>query len=183
MLLPLLVFLPRFQVQGGTAVRATLVFVGIVLVPIALLIWRSFASGRWRTVDASDKEDRPALYNTSILVLLSAAAYFHFVERSPALVRGFIVAASMLLVAAALNRLLKISLHVAFARFCGVLLFRVRLGYGLPVLLLVPLLIWSRLVLSRHVWPETIGGAVLGLFGAAAPSPVMPTLEREQQTN
>ena len=30
-------------------------FVGIVVLPVGLLAWHSQATGRWRTVDASDK--------------------------------------------------------------------------------------------------------------------------------
>lgn len=166
-LLPLLLFLPRFQSGPGGAFRITLAFVAIVFVPLAVLIWRSVASGEWRTVDATDKADRPRLYKASIAVLVAATAYFFFVEHSPEIVRGCFIAAGMLLSAAGLNRWIKISLHLTFACFCGVLLARVRLSYGVPVLLLMPPLIWSRLVLSRHVLSETIGGMILGLFGAS----------------
>jgi hypothetical protein len=166
-LLTLLVFLPRFQNDAGGAFRTTLIFVGIVLVPMALLIWRAVASGRWATIDASDKTDRPLLYGVSVVVLMAAIACFYFAERSSALVRGSLVGASMLMLAALLNHRIKISLHLTFACFCGVLLARVRLSYGLPVLLLIPPLIWSRVVLSRHVFPETIGGLILGIAGAA----------------
>lgn len=165
-LLPLLLFLPRFENNRGDALHSTVMFMAIVLVPLSLLIWRARASGQWQTVDASDKTDRPALYGTAIAALAGASAYFHFVQRSADLVRGFAAAALMMLVAAGLNRWIKISLHVAFACFCGVLLARTRLSYGLPVLLLVPALIWSRLVLSRHVLSETIAGVILGLMGA-----------------
>jgi membrane-associated phospholipid phosphatase len=82
-------------------------------------------------------------------------------------VRGSIVSAVMLMLTAALNHRIKISLHLTFACFCGILLARVRLSYGLPVLLLIPALIWSRVVLSRHGLPETLCGLILGLFGAA----------------
>ncbi len=166
-LLPLLFFLPRFQSDSAGAFRTTLAFIAIVLIPLALLIWRSRASGRWQTVDASDQADRPALYTTSLGVLAAVIAYFSFVDHAPVLVRGCAVAAGMIALAALLNHWLKISLHLAFACFSGVLLARVRLSYGLPVLLLVPPLIWSRLVLSRHVLSETIGGVVLGVAAAS----------------
>jgi len=95
------------------------------------------------------------------------SAYFYFVDRSPNIVRGCIVSAAMILLAAGLNRWVKISLHLTFACFCGILLARVRWSFGLPVLLIIPPLIWSRLVLLRHVVSEIIGGVILGLFGAA----------------
>jgi hypothetical protein len=166
-LLPLLIFLTQLQNDRGGASHATIAFVAIVLVPLAMLIWRSVASGQWRTVDASDKAERPSLYICSLLVLAAAAAYFHFVNPSPSISRGCLASGAMMLVAFALNRWIKISLHLVFASFCGLLLSSMRLEFGLPILLLLPLLIWSRLVLSRHVLSETLGGVILGGASAA----------------
>jgi hypothetical protein len=166
-LLPLLIFLARNQGDGSGALRTTLVFVAITSIPLGFLIWRSRATGRWRTVDASDKVDRPVLYRGIIAVLVALAIYFQFVDRAPDIVRGCIATAGMMCVAAALNRRLKISLHLAFACFCGIILMRIRLAYGVPVLLLVPALIWSRLVLSRHALSETFAGVALGVIGAS----------------
>ncbi|MFN2476965.1 MAG: hypothetical protein ABR526_11585 [Chthoniobacterales bacterium] len=166
-LLSLLVFLVQARRGPQDAVRTTFAFTVLVLVPLGLLIWRSRAYGRWRTVDASDKADRPVLYATIGLVLFAAGVYFHVVEGSAVFVRGCVVVGSMMLVAFALNHWIKLSLHVAFASFCGVLLSHVYFSAGLLILLLVPPLIWSRLVLSRHVLSETIGGLILGCFGAS----------------
>jgi hypothetical protein len=166
-LLSLLIFLPRLERDRISALRVVLVFVGIVCVPLAILMWRCVASGQWTTVDASNRDDRPLLFGASFVVVLISSAYFWFVDRSPSIVRGSMVTAALLLIAAALNRWIKISLHLTFACFCGLILARVRWSYGLGVLLLVPPLVWSRLVLSRHVLPETIGGILLGATGAA----------------
>ena len=94
----------------------------IVLLPLCLLIWRSRASGRWQTVDASDKADRPVLYLAIGLVLVAAAGYFQFVEHSPDFVRGCAVIGGMMLAAFVLNCWIKLSLHVTFATFCGLVL-------------------------------------------------------------
>ncbi len=166
-LLPLLIFLSRLPSDSAGALRNTLLFVAIACIPLALLTWHSVASGKWRTVDASDKDDRPLLYKAALGVAVAAVGCFYFIEPSPGIVRGSLVVAGVLLVAATLNCWIKISLHVTFACFCGFVLARVRLSYGIPVILLVPLLVWSRLVLSRHVLSETVGGIALGLLGAA----------------
>ncbi len=166
-LLALLVFLARLQDSPSNALRRTLLFGGIVLTPLALLMWRSVSSGKWHTVDASERDERPLLYGIALSVLALAMIYFGFVEHVPPMVRGCGVAAGMIGIAAAANRWIKTSLHIAFACFCGILLSRVRLGFGLPILLFVPALIWSRLVLSRHVFSETVGGVILGGSGAA----------------
>lgn len=157
------------QLQGNPerAIRVTTIFGLIVLVPLGLVIWRARASGQWRTVDASDKADRPLFYLAIGVVLLAAAAYFQLVEHSPAFVRGCLVVGLMMLVAFALNHWIKLSLHLAFAVFSGLLLAAFQFSWGLPILLFLPLLVWSRLVLSRHLLSETIGGMILGALGAA----------------
>src|SRR5262245_11369090 len=165
-LLSILVLWLQLQTNRERALRATIAFGLIVLVPFTLVIWRARVSGRWRTVDASDKADRPIFYLAMGIVLLVAAVYFHLVEHSAAFVRGCLVVGAMMLAAFALNPWLKLSLHVAFAIFCGLLLTTFEVSWGLPILLFLPLLIWSRLVLSRHVLSETIGGMILGGLGA-----------------
>jgi len=81
--------------------------------------------------------------------------------------RVWLAGIALVAVAAVLNRWIRLSLHLAFAVYCGLVLAKIHFGYGLPILLLAPLLAWSRLVLLRHTLPEVIGGSVLGL-GAAA---------------
>ena len=165
-LLSLLVLSLHLRHSPQNVLRLTFAFALIVLLPLGLLIWRSRASGRWQTVDASDKADRPVLYLTIGLVLIGAGAYFYFVEQSVVFVRGCFVVGAMMLVAFALNHWIKLSLHLAFASFCGLLLGTLQPRAGLLILLCVPALIWSRLVLSRHVLSETIGGMILGGCGA-----------------
>ena len=85
------------------------------------------------------------------------------------MLRGCAATAVLLGLAAILNRWIKLSNHVAFAMFTGVLLSHFALGWGLAVLAIVPLVAWSRLALSRHTLQEIFGGMVLGaLVGAGA---------------
>jgi membrane-associated phospholipid phosphatase len=58
-------------------------------------------------------------------------------------------------------------LHLAFAGFSGLILARVHPGYGLAILVFIPLLAWSRLALLRHTFSEVIGGFALGLIAAS----------------
>jgi membrane-associated phospholipid phosphatase len=100
-------------------------------------------------------------------VLLVSSAYFYLVEHSVFLARGSLVTAGMAAVAAGFDRWLKLSLHLAFAVYSGLALTKIHPAYGLPILLLLaPLLAWSRLTLLRHTLTEVIGGSVLG-FGSA----------------
>jgi len=154
--------------RGGllAALRVAGLLVCIVVLPLAIFIRRRRRSGKWQTVDASAPKDRPALYVASSAAIVPLALWFMFAERSADLMRGVLAAAAILAVAAFLNRWIKLSLHMAFAIFCGLLLGRIWTGCAVAFAIFLPLLAWSRLTLSRHTVPQVIGGASLG--GSAA---------------
>jgi membrane-associated phospholipid phosphatase len=162
----LLVLLLSWTLDRPAAGRITGFVAAIGLIPTGLLLWRRAPSRRRQTADASAPDDRAILYFSLFAVLLLSSVYFHFVEHSALLVRGSAITALMSAVAAVFNRWIRLSLHLAFAVYSGLILAKIHPGYGLPILVLAPLLAWSRLVLLRHTLPEVIGGAALGL-GAA----------------
>ncbi|MFZ0827697.1 MAG: hypothetical protein WAO02_09770 [Verrucomicrobiia bacterium] len=162
----LLVLVLSWTMDRAAAWRITGFVAVMGLIPTGLLRWVHSTSRRTQATDASASTDRPILYFSLFAVLLLSSLYFHFVEHSAFLVRGTAVTALMSAVAAVANRWIRLSLHLAFAVYCGLILARIHPAYGLPILILAPLLAWSRLVLLRHTLPEIIGGSVLGL-GAA----------------
>jgi len=165
----LLLVLLSLRARGEVAaLRVAGIVAAIALLPIALFSWQRYASGRWTTFDASDPSNRPALYMVCFVVLLPLMFYFRYVLRSVELVRGSVVVAVMLAVAAFLNRWIKISGHVAFATLSGVIFARVHLVYALPMLVIVPVLAWSRLELRRHTLREVVAGFVTGLVTGGA---------------
>jgi hypothetical protein len=168
LLTPLFVLIPIWGQNASSALRNAGVVAAVVIIPLGILIWQRRRTGRWKTVDASERSERPILYRSMLVVLLLLAAYYRFVEPSPI---GFQRSLAILLivgVASALNAWIKLSLHLAFAGFFGITLAAIHLGYGLPILLLIPFLFWSRLVLSRHTKLEVGGGLALGLAAACA---------------
>jgi len=136
----------------------------VVLAPIGLLTWLCVRTGRWKTVDASERSERPTLYMTVLGALLVLAAYYEYSGNPAVTLIVFIIL--MFGVALALNRWIKFSLHLAFVGFYGLVLVRIQLGYGLPLLLLIPFVAWSRLVLLRHNVREVLSGLILGLSAA-----------------
>ncbi len=162
----LLVLVLSWTMDRAAAWRITGFVAVMGLIPIGVLRWRRFPSRRKQTTEASASTDRPILYFSLFAVLLLSSVYFHFVEHSAFLVRGTAVTALMSGAAAVVNRWIRLSLHLAFAVYSGLILARIHPGYGLPILILAPWLAWSRLVLLRHTLPEVLGGSVLGL-GAA----------------
>ena len=163
----LLLLSPFWKGSEVGALRVTSFIAVGIFIPLGLFMRQRCASGQWATVDASARTDRPVLYLSLFVALLLSSLYFLFIERSAMLVRGSVVFAVMLGVATVLNRRIKLSLHLAFAVFCGLILTRIHLSHGLPILLYTPLLAWSRLALLRHTFPEIMGGFALGLVGAA----------------
>jgi membrane-associated phospholipid phosphatase len=166
----LLVLLLSWAMDPAGVWRITGFVAAMGMIPTGWLAWRSLAvhGNRGGTAStASMTSVRPILYLTLLGVLLLSSGYFHFVERAPFLARGSLVAALMVAVAAMLNRWLRLSLHLVFAVYSGLILVQIHSVFGVPILLLLaPLLAWSRLVLLKHTLPEVIGGAVLG-FGSA----------------
>jgi hypothetical protein len=100
----LLLPLPFLKRGETSALHVTGFVVTVGLIPLGLFMWRRYASGRWQTVDASARTDRPILYFSLFAVLLLLSLYFLFVEQSAIMVRGSAVIAIMLGVAAVLNR-------------------------------------------------------------------------------
>lgn len=123
-------------------------------------------SGRWGTVDASDRRERPVLY---VLVLMVAAGYWLWLGGpASATGQGVVAIIAMLCVAGIVNRWIKLSLHMASLAFAAVSLLGVWPPAGVVALASMPLLAWSRLRMARHTMPEVIGGAALGLIAGVA---------------
>ncbi|UWX04473.1 hypothetical protein H1235_05775 [Pseudoxanthomonas sp. NC8] len=125
-----------------------------------IFVWRRWRSGRWSTVDASRRQERPLLY---LLALVLAVAYWAWLGgRASPLSGGVLAAIAMLCVAGLANRWIKLSLHMACLLFAAVVLLALWRPAGCALLAASPLLAWSRLRLGRHSLWEVLGGALLG---------------------
>jgi len=148
------------------AFAAALAGVGAAVAAVWLFVWQRRRSGRWSTVDASHPSERPLLYLVLLLVL--AVVWWWLRERAAPLSQGIVAVAAMLLAAAALNRWIKLSLHMASLSFAALALWPLAAPAAAIGLALLPLLAWARLRMQRHGLAEVIGGAALGaLFGLA----------------
>jgi hypothetical protein len=123
-------------------------------------------SGRWGTVDASERRERPLLY---ALALVVASGYWLWLGgRASTTGNGVVAVIAMLCVAGIANRWIKLSLHMASLAFAGVTLLSLWPPAGIAALLALPLLGWSRLWMARHSLPEVLGGSALGLLSGLA---------------
>ena len=158
----LLLSLPFWRKGDLSGLRIAGLVAVIGLVPLGLFMRQRYRSGHWQTVDASAPKDRPVAFLAIFAVLLPFTLYFYVVEHSVILVRGCLVFAGLMLVAAFLNRWIKISGHVAIATFSAVIFARINVASGVAAGLFLPVLAWSRVTLSRHTCAEVFAGFVLG---------------------
>jgi len=153
----------RLANRAGLALSLTLL--ATVILPMALLLFRGFQSGRWSDPDVSVRAERVRFYPRAISISAVAVTAL-LLSRAPGFaLRGATVTMFLLIMAALINFRIKLSLHALFAFYSGVILFVVNPLVGAVAFALALLVIWSRLYLRRHDLLETLVGAFLGLLG------------------
>lgn len=139
-------------------------FIGGALVTLGLVVlgfsWLQVRAGRWSHVDASVRNERNSL-NVFLggLCLLSSVLLW-FVTRRLYMSLGLALSGALIVIALLIARWVKVSLHAAFAAFATALLWPIKLAVVAGVLLTVAV-VWSRLVLGRHVAADVAAGLVL----------------------
>jgi hypothetical protein len=124
--------------------------------------------GRWSNVDASNPPERLILFIVALAGLVAALGWLLLNDPQSFLVRGMLVAAAFLLLAALLARWVKLSLHVALAALAATTLCLLGSAVGYALIAVVPVVFWSRIVLARHNVRELLVGLALGVFTGIA---------------
>jgi hypothetical protein len=151
----------RLANRAGLALSLTLL--ATVILPMALLLFRGFHSGRWSDPDVSIHAERVRFYPRAISISAIAVIAL-LLSRAPSFaLRGATVTLFLLIIAALINFRIKLSLHALFAFYSAVILFVVTPVVGAVAFTLALLVFWSRLYLRRHNVLETLVGAFLGL--------------------
>lgn len=136
----------------------------IVIVPLGFFMVRQARSGKWGNVDASRPEERPALFRVALPLSAAVAVALYLLRPEDNSHRGALAVFAMLALAFVLVRWVKLSLHVASAAFCAVVLTEHFWPVGVTSALLVLALGWSRLAMRRHTVLEVVVGALAGLL-------------------
>lgn len=160
----LLVAVPAMRQSPGAAVRSVLLVVIAVVVPIAVLMFFQVRRERWSNVDASKASERPVLFMVALAGLVATLGWLLFNDPGSFLVRGILVVAAFLLLAALLTRWIKLSLHVAFAALTATTLCLLGSPVGYALIPVIPAVSWSRMALARHRVHEILLGLVLGVL-------------------
>lgn len=161
-----LLTLRTVQLLAPRASVHALIGVAAAIVVTWLFVVQRRRSGRWGTVDASHRSERPLLY--AVLLLVLAICWWWMRERAAALAPGIVAVAAMLVAAALCNRWIKLSLHMASLTFAAVSLSVLSPPWALAGAVLLPLLGWARVRMARHTLAEVIGGTALGAVAALA---------------
>jgi hypothetical protein len=153
----------RLANRAGLALSLTLL--ATVILPMALLLFRGFQSGRWSDLDVSIRAERVRFYPRAISIS-AVAVIVLLLSRAPGFaLRGATMTSFLLIMAALINFRIKLSLHALFAFYSGVILFVVNPVVGAVAFALALLVFWSRLYLRRHDLLEMLVGTFLGLLG------------------
>jgi hypothetical protein len=147
----------------GEAWRAVALVTAFTLAPIAVLMALQVRRGAWQNVDASNARERPALFMVGGLAMAALLGFLAWRNPQSFLLRGTAGVLAMLAVCAVATRWVKVSLHLAFAALAATLLLALGSAAGWAVAAAVPVLVWSRLALGRHSWPEIVLGGAIGV--------------------
>lgn len=148
---------------GGRNTLAIAAGFGVFAAVVMTYSWWQVRRGHWQHVDASMRSERVAL-NRFLLAALACAALFAWFGAMRELALGMGLSVLLIAVAMLSSRYCKLSLHLAFAVYAAILLWRIDWRIGAGGLMFAALLAWSRLALQRHSPRDLVTGAAAGLF-------------------
>lgn len=143
----------QLRIIGGA-----LVTFGVIVIGFS---WAQVRAGRWAHVDASVRDERHSLnVFLAALCLLSALLLWNLTRR-PHMSVALALSGALMVTALLVARWVKVSLHAAFAAFATALVWPIKLAVVGGVLVTAAV-VWSRLVLGRHVAADVLAGLLLG---------------------
>ncbi|HEX6083456.1 MAG TPA: hypothetical protein VF266_02960 [Thermoanaerobaculia bacterium] len=137
--------------------RWTLIIAASTIIPISAVILWNMRRGVWSDFDVSRRDQRSGLYWVAIPIFIATAFLV------PAFTRSMLALACALAIALALSRFQKTSLHLLFASFCAVILWKAYPWTLLVMALVLAALAWSRWFLKHHTPVEIATGTLLGI--------------------
>ena len=140
-------------------IAGALAILGIIALGFS---WFQVGTGRWVHVDASRRGERTSLNAFLAVLLLLSALLLWVLTRQPPMSIGLALSSALVVTALLIARWVKVSLHTAFATFATMLVWP-----STPAVIagvaITGVVVWSRLVLGRHVAADIVAGLLLGL--------------------
>jgi membrane-associated phospholipid phosphatase len=149
----------QLRLIGGALAMFAVIVVGFS--------WLQVRAGRWSHVDASVRNERNSLNVFLVTLCFLSSVLLWFMTRRPYMSVALALSGALILTALLSARWVKVSLHVAFAAFATALLWPIKLAFVAGVLVTAAVM-WSRLVLGRHVAADVMAGLLLGAAAGAA---------------
>jgi membrane-associated phospholipid phosphatase len=149
----------QLRLIGGALAMFAVIVVGFS--------WLQVRAGRWSHVDASVRNERNSLNVFLVTLCFLSSVLLWFITRRPYMSVALALSGALILTALLSARWVKVSLHVAFAAFATALLWPIKLAFVAGVLVTAAVM-WSRLVLGRHVAADVMAGLLLGAAAGAA---------------
>jgi len=124
-------------------------------------------TGRWSHVDASVRNERNSLNVFLVVLCFLSALLLWLLTRRLSMSVALALSGALVVVARLVARWVKVSLHAAFAAFATALLWPIKIAVVGGVVVTAAV-VWSRLVLGRHVAADVIAGLLLGVAAGGA---------------
>ena len=132
----------------------------VIVAPLTYIVWL-LRRGQVSDIDVQRREQRAKPLVVSI-ISTGLACIVLLVGRAPAellVLAGALWLQTIIIFGITLRW--KISMHSSAAAGTGTLIWALT-GTLLPLLIMVPLIVWSRVRLKRHTFAQTVAGAALG---------------------
>jgi membrane-associated phospholipid phosphatase len=154
---PLIIVIPTMVIaitQTGFSLTEsvfwTLLAVGVVNVPMALLLFYGVRSGRYSDASVSLRQQRTSIYVVGGVCLVILLLILILANAPPVLIACLIAAVLSTGLGYLVNRYTKLSLHSAAIAGCAIVLLLTFPLLGILLAIFTPLVGWARIRLKHH---------------------------------
>lgn len=162
-LLPIPFILVSRSSQDYSHILRWTIFSYAFILAVALFVIAGVMLGVFSNFNVSKREQRPLLFSFVAFTIFCYLLALFILNGPKILFLTVFAVIFGLIVFAIVNRRIKASLHLGTATAVFLFIGIAYKGYFFLLLLLIPLLAWSRIKMKEHTPKETIIGSILGI--------------------
>jgi membrane-associated phospholipid phosphatase len=148
---------------GSVAATSSLTIIFLAMLALVGYILRAVQQGKLTNLDASVQTERQnRLYLPIIAILIVLCVCFYFLRQPVLILHTTLWFLVLFTIGYFVNFFIKASLHVGIPTFVALISLGENSVWPIGLLLLIPLVGWSRYYLQRHTVFEIVIGAMLG---------------------